>query len=171
MKNIIKAAFLIAIPLLIGTTNLQGQNSKFGHINSNDLLALMPDREKAAKEIENFSKELENQLRIMSGEYESKLQDYQSKESLMTEPIKQTKLKEIMDLEQRIREFQQTAQESLQKKENELLTPIINKAKKAIDEVAKEKGYTYIFDSGVGVILYVEDKNDILPLVKNKLGL
>ena len=64
-----------------------------------------------------------------------------------------------------------TAQESLAKKENEILKPIIDKAKKAINDVAKEKGYDYILDTGLGMVLYASDSEDILPLVKKKLGL
>ena len=171
MKNILKIIIVIAIPLMVGMTVLDAQAQKFGHINSNELLSLMPERIKATADVEKFAKQLENQLKTMSAEYDSKLQDYQSKEGIMTEPIKQTRLKEIMDLEQRIRDFQQTAQQSLQKKETELLTPLIDKAKNAIEEVAKKNGYTYIFDTSVGFILYFQDGDDIMPLVKKKLGL
>ncbi len=171
MKNILKTVIVIAIPLMVGMAVLDAQAQKFGHINSNELLSLMPEREKATADVEKFAKQLENQLRTMSAEYDSKLQDYQSQEGLMTEPIKQTRLKELLDLEQRIRDFQLTAQQSLQKKETELLTPIIDKAKSAIEEVAKKNGYTYIFDTSVGFILYFKEGDDIMPLVKKKLGL
>lgn len=171
MKNILKTAIIIAIPMMIGMTTLDALAQKFGHINSNELLSLMPEREKATAEVEKFAKQLENQLKTMSAEYDTKLQDYQSQEGLMTEPIKQTRLKELLDLEQRIRDFQLTAQQSLQKKETELLTPLIDKAKNAIEEVAKKNGYTYIFDTSVGFILYFKEGNDIMPLVKKKLGL
>jgi len=171
MKNILKTAIIIAIPLMVGMTVLDAQAQKFGHINSNELLSSMPEREQATAEVEKFAKQLENQLKTMSAEYDTKLQDYQSKEGIMTEPIKQTRLKELLDLEQRIRDFQLTAQQSLQKKETELLTPLIDKAKNAIEEVSKKNGYTYIFDTSVGVILYFQEGDDIMPLVKKNLGL
>ncbi|HRC33703.1 MAG TPA: OmpH family outer membrane protein, partial [Bacteroidia bacterium] len=78
---------------------------------------------------------------------------------------------EITDLEDRIREFQQSAQENISKKKEEIYAPILKKAEEAIKGIAKEKGYTYIFDAGVGVLLYSQDSDDILPLVKAKLGL
>ena len=171
MKNILKTVIVIAIPLMMGMTVFNAQAQKFGHINSNELLSLMPERKKATAEVEKFAKQLENQLKTMSAEYDSKLQDYQSKEGIMTEPIKQIRLKELLDLEQRIRDFQLTAQQSLQKKETELLTPLIDKAKNAIEEVAKKNGYTYIFDTSVGFILYFQEGDDIMSLVKKKLGL
>ena len=78
---------------------------------------------------------------------------------------------EIMDLQQRIQSFQASAQEQLQMKEQDLLQPIIDKAKKAIEDVAKENGYTYIFDSGLGVLLYMPEGDDVKALVKTKLGI
>ena len=119
MKNILKTVIVLAIPLMAGMTVIDAQAQKLGHINSNELLSLMPEREKATKEVENFTKQLEDQLKVMSAEYDSKAQDYQSKEGIMTDPVKQTKLRELQDLGQRIQDFQQTAQQSLQKKENE----------------------------------------------------
>ena len=163
MKNIL----LIAITVL--STSVFAQ--KLGHINSNDLLLSMPERNSVEQKIKTYAQELENQLGTMSKEYQATVQDYQAKEATMTDAIKQDKIKEITNLETRITEFQQTAQKDLQGKEESLLKPIIDKAKKAIEDVAKENNFTYIFDSGVGVLLYQKDSDDIMPLVKKKLGL
>ena len=81
------------------------------------------------------------------------------------------KQKEIAGLEDRIKEFQQTAQESLQKKQNELLEPMVNKAKKAVEDVAKELGYKNVIDSSVGVLLYSDPADDIMAQVKKKMGI
>ena len=89
----------------------------------------------------------------------------------MAEPIKEAKAKEINDLETRIQDFQESAQTSLQKKKEEIYTPMIKKAEDAIKGIAKEKGYSYIFDTSVGVVLFAQESDDIMPLVKTKLGL
>jgi len=166
MKRI-KSLSLIAIMIL--STNIFAQ--KFGHINSNELLQAMPERSAIEKDVQKYAQELESQLSTMSKEYQSKVQDYQSKEATMTEAIKQDKIQEITNLEERISKFQKSAQQDLQEKEETLLKPIIDRAKKAIEEVAKENDYSYILDSGVGVILYSKDSDDIMPLVKKKLGI
>ncbi len=163
----IKQTLLILAVVFTGT--VFGQ--KLGHINSNELLMAMPERNNVEAEIKKYAQELESQLSTMTKEYQSKVQNYQSKEATMTESIKQDKIKEITNLEDRISEFQQTAQKDLQAKEEQLLKPIIDKAKNAIEQVAKENNYTYIFDSGVGVLLYQKDSDDIMPMVKKKLGL
>lgn len=166
-----KSIIILSAVLFIGLLGATAQSSKVGHVNSNDLLELMPEREQAAKDVQAFAQQLEGQLKTMSVEYETKLKEYQSQQALMTDPVRQLKVQEITDLEGRIQQFQQTAQESLAKKENEILKPIIDKAKKAINDVAKEKGYDYILDTGLGMVLYADDSDDILPLVKKKLGL
>ena len=166
-----KALIIMMAVTTIGTANIFAQNSKIGHINSNDLLELMPEKAKAAQDVEAFAKQLEGQLKTMSAEYQTKVTEYQNQQALMAEAVKQAKVQEITDLETRIQQFQQNAQASLQQKENEILQPIIEKAKKAIEDVAKEKGYDYILDTGLGVVLFWETGDDILPLVKKKLGL
>lgn len=165
-----KKLFLI---LTVALMNFGGSAmaQKIAHINLNDLLLLMPERKKAETDIQEYAKTLDGQMRTMNAEYESKVQEYTSKESIMTEPVKLDKQKEIADLEERIRNFQSTAQESLQKKQNELLEPMLTKAKKSVEEVAKESGYKYVIDSSQGTLLYSDAADDIMPLVKKKLGL
>ena len=144
---------------------------KIAHINLNDLLLLMPERKKAETDIQEYAKTLDGQMRTMNAEYESKVQEYTAKESIMTEPVKVDKQKEIGDLEERIRNFQTTAQESLQKKQNELLEPMLAKAKKSIEEIAKENCYKLVIDISQNTLLYSDPADDIMPLAKKKLGL
>ena len=99
------------------------------------------------------------------------MQEYQANEATYSDLVKQDKVAEITGLEQRIQTFQQNAQQSLQAKEQELLEPILSKARKAIEDVATEGGFTYIFDKSQGTILYAKDSENILGLVKNKLKL
>jgi len=143
---------------------------KLGHIDSMELLQAMPARDSAQKILQDFSKVLETQLVAMQKEMEKKYQEYQAG-GTMAPAILQLKQQELQDLQARIEAFQQTAQKDLKEKETELLKPIIDKAKKAIEDVAKENGYTYIFDSSVGVLLYSESSDDIMALVKKKLNL
>ena len=89
----------------------------------------------------------------------------------MSDLIKQTKEKELQDLQDRIQAFQQKAQTDLQAKQQDLLQPIVAKAKDAIKEVAKENKYNFIINAIEDVMLYSEPGDDILPLVKKKLGI
>jgi outer membrane protein len=166
-----KSIKLIAALILFSSSCLFAQTPKFGHVNSTELLSSMPETKVADSALQKFGSSLESQLKTMNAEYDSKVADYKEKQSSMSDPIQQLKAKEISDLGDRIQAFQQSAQTSIQKKKEELYQPIIKKAEDAIHAVGKDKGYTYIFDSGVGVLLYFQDSDDIMAMVKSKLGL
>ena len=163
---------LLALCLTIGFGQLSAQSKiKFGHINSQVLLEAMPEKVQADKALEAFAMQLEKQLQTMSTEWDSKVQDYRANEAVMSDIIAQTKAEEIQQLEQRIQSFQQNAQQSIGKKEAEVYRPILDKAKETIEAVSKEGGYSYVFDSSSGALLYQPEGEDILDLVKKKLGI
>ena len=157
--------------LFVSCTASFAQTLKFGHINSSDLIQMMPQTKGADSSLKKYGESLDGQLKAMTAEYQSKLQNYQSKADSMPEAIRATREKELSDLGNRIQEFQQTAQESIQKKKEELYGPILKKAEDAIKEIAKEKSYSYIFDTSPGVVLYAQEGDNIMPLVKTKLGI
>ncbi|MES2627611.1 MAG: OmpH family outer membrane protein [Bacteroidota bacterium] len=165
MKKIIA---LVSFVTLAAFAN--AQTPKLGHIDSQDLLEAMPERAAAEKKVQDFAKNLETTLKTMTTEYQAKLASYQEKEPTMTKTEKESTEGEIMQLQQRIQEFQTSAQEKIQKQQAELLQPLIDKAKKAIEDVGREGGFTYVLDSSVGVTLYAAGE-DLLPKVKAKLGL
>jgi outer membrane protein len=164
---------IVAVATFVATAfSVNAQTAlKLGHINSAEILALMPESKVADGELQKYGQSLEAQLKTMGAEYQGKVEVYQNKKELMADAIKQTNEKEIVDLQNRIQEFQQTAQESIQKKKEELYSPILKKAEETIKEVAKENAYTYILDSSQGVVLYSQEGSDIGPLVKKKLNL
>jgi outer membrane protein len=168
-----KKGILIAVVLaLFVSLNSFGQAKiKLGHIDSMELLQSMPGRDSAEKVLQAHANTLEKQILAMQSELENKYNTFMSEQATMSQLIQQTKMKELQDLQARIEAFQQSAQKDLQDKEKELVQPIIDKAKKAIEEVGKENGFTYVFDSSMGVLLYDDGGDDIMPLVKKKLGI
>ena len=162
---------LLTICLVVAALFAAEAQNKLGYINSNELLSIMPQSMEMQTELQSYAKGLESSLAAMQAEGEKKLADYQQNEATMSELVKQDKIRELESIQQRILEFQQSAQESLAAKEQELITPILDKARKAIEDVAKEENFTYIFDASTGNILYAKENENILPLVKAKLGL
>ena len=162
---------MMACMLAFGGNAMAQKTIKLGHINSNDLMQIMPGRDSAQAVLQAEVTELESTLKSMQAEAEKRYNEYVAGQAGWTELIRQTKQREIQDMAARIEEFQKNAQEQLQTREQELLKPIIDRAKKAIEDVAKEGGYTYILDAGTAAILYSQDSDDIMPLVKKKLGL
>ena len=171
MKKLINVSLVLLLLFSVADTFAQGKY-KFGHIDANQLLLFMPERVNAQNAIQEHARQLEEQLLAMQAELNNKYQEYLTKQDSLSDLIKQTKEKELQDLQLRIQTFQADAQQSVINKETELIQPIIEKARNAIQEVAKENGFTYIFDVSTGAVLYFsDDSKDILPLVKKKLGL
>ena len=167
-----KTVIAIAICLLAFSGNAMAQkNPKLGHINSTELMQIIPGRDSAQAVLQAEVTELESTLKSMQSELETRYNDYMQNQQGWTELIRQTKQKELQDMNARIQEFGENAQKQLQERETELFKPLIERAKDAIKEVAREGGYSYIFDSGTGATLYDEGGGDIMPLVKKKLGI
>lgn len=145
---------------------------KFGHVNSQEILMAMPERVTIENTLDTLQTQWENEMVKMREEYLAKIKEFQDKQATMPESIKQARQSEIVDLEQRISTFNQTASADLQQKQQELLTPVIDKIRKAIEEVGAENGFTYIFDMAAQSIIYQSPKaNDVTLLVKKKLGI
>ncbi|MDP3463112.1 MAG: OmpH family outer membrane protein [Bacteroidales bacterium] len=170
MKTLTRVLLFAAL-LMIGTA-ANAQSLKIGYIDSNEVMNMMPERDSIEVSLMKFEQQLERELRAMATEYQSKITDYQNNMATMSNLIKQSKEKEITDLQTRIQEFQQNADQEFSDKRIELLNPLINKVKKAIEDVGKEQNFTYILDSATGVILHMgPNAENVLPLVKAKLKL
>jgi outer membrane protein len=171
MKGFKKAFTLLSLVVLMTSFGFAQTAAKFGHIDSNEILALMPETDSLQNELKAYADYLDQQMSTMAMEYQTKVTEYQENFNTMSDLIRQTKEKEITDLQARIQAFQQSADQDLGAKQAELFNPLIEKVKNAITEVGKEQGYTYIFDVGTGSVVFFENGDNVLPLVKKKLGL
>lgn len=171
MKKLAK--FFAVIAFVIGCSLAsQAQNPvKIGYIDFNTLLAAMPGIDSVKIKLQNYQKTLTDQMDAMKAEFENKYMDYQSQAASMSDLIKQTKEKELSDLQGRIDAFQQKASQDLQTKQQDLVAPFIDKAKVAIKEVAKENKFTYILNAIEDVVIYKDEADDVMALVKKKLAI
>lgn len=156
--------------LFIFAGGLSAQTIKFGHIDFQQLLQSMPEKETAQKAMTKVQTDLEAQLQTMQKELQDKSKDYAAQMKTMTDAIRATKEDELRSINERIQTFQQQAQEDMSKKQEALYQPIIEKARKAIGDVAKEQGLLYVFEVN-GVLYHSEQSIELLPLVKTKLGI
>lgn len=170
MKNTLKFLTIVILVAVATLANAQ-KASKIGHIDFGKVLELMPGQDTVKVVMEKYVQSLQGELQTMQSELEMKGADYQKNVATMSSIIKSTKEKEITDLQGRIEAFQQSAQQDLQAKQTELVTPFVNKAKQAIKDVAKEGGFAYILNSVEDLVLYSEGGEDVTPLVKKKLGI
>ena len=171
MKGFMKAITLLSMIVLFTTASFSQGTVKFGYIDSNEILTIMPETDSLQGELKAYADYLDQQMSTMAMEYQTKVADYQENFNTMSDLIRQTKEKEITDLQARIQAFQQSADQDLGAKQAQLFNPLIDKVKEAIAAVGKENSYTYIFDIGTGALVYYEMGDNILPLVKKKLGI
>jgi outer membrane protein len=173
-----KKISIVFLMVLIASSVFAQQTPKIGYTNLDYLLSLMPDVKQIESELQAYEKQLSGQLESKYQEYQKKMEEYQKGVSsgLMSELVKQDKEKELITLQTSIKEFEEKAQQDLQKKQVSLLEPVYDKIQKSIDKVAEANGYTYVLNThadmgGSAIILYARSKDeDISSLVLKDLG-
>ncbi len=169
MKNIFKLALLVALVATTVTVSAQ----KSARVNVQALLVAMPETKAMQTELETIQKDFTDNLETMQVELNNKYQEYQSTQSTMNASVRSLKEKDIQDLSQRMQQFEQSASQEMQRKQNELLQPIITKAREAIAAEAKAGSYTVVYDESQGALAYYDEVavKDISPAVKTRLGI
>jgi len=165
---------LLAVAVFMITGAMGQATLKIGHINSKILLQAMPESDSASKKLEKSYKEIQSTLEGIQLEFNKKYEDYLklTQDGTTGQLILKTKEEELNTLQQRMQTFQTQAEEEYTNQQTALFQPIQAKALKAVSDVALENGFSYIFDTSGGVLVYTApDSQDILPLVKTKLGL
>ena len=164
-----KIALIAAAALL--TLSASAQTLKFAHVNFSELVQLMPEADQARAAIAASTKEAEETYQSMVEEYQAKANAYQQKASTWTAAIKESKEKELSDIGNRIQEFQQNIQAELQQQQSQLMAPIQEKAMTAVEALAKEGGYIYVFERNQ--LLFVDEKQstDLTPAARKALGI
>jgi outer membrane protein len=173
MKKVIVILLFTGLFLMTGSAFSQSP-AKLGHINSQLLFTAMPESDSATKQLEREAQSMQKTLEELQVEFNKKYEEYMriANDGTTSQLIITTKADELQTIQERIQTFQQQAEQSITNKRAELFKPIQDKAIKAVNDVAAENGFTYIFDTAGGAIVYTSpDSQDILPLVKTKLGL
>lgn len=170
MKQLLKIA--LAASLLLGTSFAANAQQKFGFINSQEVVLAMPETAEVNTQLEQLQKDLGEQLELIEVEYNNKAQEYQKNMNSYSDAIRQSKEKELSGLSQRYEELRQMGVQDLQNKQNELMKPVIEKAKNAINKVGADGKFTMIFDQAIGAVAYFDSATiDVTPLVKAELGI
>lgn len=168
MKTTVKKVALIFVASVALSA---AQAQKIAHVNLDSLVSTMPETKVASEAAKVYSEGLQQELIAMQTELENKQKDYMEKEAGMSELLKKTKQEDFNQLYNRIETFRNQAAQDYQRKSAELTIPIMEKAKKAIEVVAKEGGYKYVLDGSPQgtAILFSEPGDDIFNAVKKKL--
>ncbi|MBP5557468.1 MAG: OmpH family outer membrane protein [Bacteroidales bacterium] len=162
-----KTFVLLMAVFLFGTSATFAQ--KYGHVNANDIFLAMPGADTLQTALQAYQTELETEYNNMYTELQTKYEKFNREAGTMSTAVRQLREKELSDLQERISIFEQSLQELMQQRQIELMTPFQDKILEAIQAVAKENGYAYIFDSKN--LLYSDGGDDVSGLVKKKLGI
>ncbi|HEY0177645.1 MAG TPA: OmpH family outer membrane protein [Pedobacter sp.] len=180
MRKLINVFFVAAC--LVFTANVASAQQKIGHIDSEAIFAAMPEAKTASTTLETLQKQKQGEIEKMKSEYQTKYEAAVAKNKTLSEANKDVVTKELQamgteleDMQKRIGEATQKAQQDIATKQGELLAPLNTKFINAVKAVAKEKGYAYIFDisaqQGANNLLAWEGGEDVTAVVKTKLGI
>jgi outer membrane protein len=169
MKKLFKVALVALSMLMVG--NFAHAQTKIGYLNFQALVTQMPEAKTLKVQLDTYQKQFTDQLSVMNTELQTKGQDYQKNSATMTDAVRTAKQTELQDIQKRMQDYQNNAQQQVDAKANELEKPLIDKARAAVDAVAKEKGYTYVLDSSQIQLLVSPAGDDLTEATKAKLGL
>ena len=156
---------LVALPLSVFA-------QKFAHFNSGEVIQALPEYAAAQAELQNQSKQFEDELKRMQDELQTKAADYEKNMATMVDAIKQRREQELQELNERMQQYYQQSQQALQQLQQTKLTEISDKVQKAVKEVGVAGGYVYIMDTTSGIPYISETlSTDVTAQVKAKLGL
>ncbi len=166
--------FFIGLLFSVATVINAQSNFKFGHINTQEVITTMPEFKAVTDELQAEYSKLEKQLTDMQEALQNLQKDYvQKMQTKSLTPDEQSDMEQqIQEGNQKVQAFYTQSQQNLQKKEQELKTPIFEKITNAIQQVGQEGGFLYIFEESAGVTVYKSEKSiDVSSLVKAKLGI
>jgi outer membrane protein len=169
MKKLLKVALVAVCIVFAG--NVARAQVKIGYVALDQVVDQMPETKAAMTSITAYQKQFVDQLTTMNNEYQSKVQAYQAARATMSDAIRTSKESELSDLQKRLQDYNNNATQQVQAKQGELGKPIIDKARGAATQVAKEKGYTFVINSSQTDLIVSPPGDDLTAAVKVKLGL
>ena len=172
MKSILKYSIMLILAVVMSVT---AYAQKIGYVDSGSLLTMMPKVKEAESNLETLGKQLQAKGQKMMQDFQVKYQDLERRAQAgdIAPKDQEAQVALLKDEENKILQFEQEMQTQIAAKREELLAPILDEVRNAIQAVAKENGYTYIFDGspGVGVLLYADESTNVTSLVKAKLNI
>ena len=167
---IVEMKKLIVLLLMVLPLGAIAQEVKIAFVNTQEVFMAMPEVSDMEKQMTDLNEKYRLELQQMQEEYQKKYSDFIAQQDSLTENIKFRRMQEIQDIQGRMDNFMQVAQQDVQKKQQELLQPIQQKLQEAIQKVGEENGYTYIIDPAA--LLYRGTSAiDATAAVRTKLGL
>jgi len=158
---------LIAAALFLGVNQVANAQAKTAHVDVSEIMMKMPAMLDAQKQLEKLSTTYDADYKTMVEEYQNKIKKYDAEATTVSDKMNEERSKEVQDMQKRIVDFRDNAQKELQKKEQDITRPLIEKVRASIQKIGKAKGYQYVLNSAE---LLLADGPDITADVKKDLG-
>ena len=156
---------------LLLLTPLHAQNQKIGFVSSSKILAEMPEAQEAQKKMEGMQKQILDEIEKRQSDIKAKLDEYEKKKAMLNDASKKAAEDEIIDMQRKGEAYRQEKSSELQKEQERLLEPVKDKVLKAIERVAKDEKYTFVFDKTeqINILLYGDAAHDLTFKIIDKL--
>ncbi|WP_114490914.1 OmpH family outer membrane protein [Candidatus Ulvibacter alkanivorans] len=161
----------VAIMMFVGATTVATAQSKIAHVNTQELVEAMPEMKAAQSQLEKLQKTYDTEIKAMAKELDVKVKLYGSEEGSKTDEENAKRAQEVQGMQNNIVAYRNEAMKDLQQKEIDILQPILEKARAAIQKVARAQGFEYVLDSSQGSGILLADGKDLLGDVKKELGM
>jgi outer membrane protein len=161
---------LLGAVMALGIMTASAQ-TKIGYINTDELMAVMPEAAKIQTDLTEYQTSLQQQGLTLQKEADAKRDQYFADSAKLSPSMKEIRRNDLVKLYGRLQNYDQEAQEEAQKYAQTKIAPVRTKALEAIKTVAKERGYTYVIDDASTILLVMPPGDDLLPFVKTKLGI
>ena len=160
-------SLLLATVFCLGTSYTINAQAKTAHVDVNELISKMPAMLDAQKQLEKLSGTYDAEYKTMAEEYQNKIKKYDQEAATVGDAVNATRQTEVQDLVKRITDYRDNAQKELQKKEADMVKPLMDKIKASIAKIGKAKGYQYVLNVAD---LLLADGPDLTADVKKDLG-
>ena len=161
---------LVLLAAVILPMFASAQTLKIGLVDTNEIIGKMPETAAAQQTLNDAQKKYQDELQRIEQEYQRQVEELQTMKEDELPAIRERKIRQVQETEQKAQVFQQQAYQDIQKQHDELMTPVVQKVRKAIESVGQENGYTLIQDIGSS-LYFSAPVEDITSIVKKKLGL
>ena len=161
---------LLGAVMALGIMSASAQ-TKIGYINTDELMSIMPEAAKINTDLTEYQASLQQLGQTLTVDADKKRDQYFLDSLKLTPSMKEIRRNELVTLYTRLQNFEQEAQEKAQQYAAAKIKPVREKAMEAIKTVAKERGYTYVIDDASSILLVMPPGDDLLPMVKTKLGI
>jgi outer membrane protein len=170
-----KFVLLFVLGLITLATQAQTSAQKIGYVDIDYIFGQLPETKQIETEIKSLETQLKNQIDAKYKKFQADLQEYQKavQAGNIPDAVRANTERELQQQQQNIEKLQQDAQVNLQNKQAQLMNPLTDKIGKAIEDVAKESGFTFVLTQQIGgldVVLYADDQTHISDLVLKKMG-